>query len=287
MNQPQMNSSAESLPEMMAMVFTELLTEKPGRLRQLQSVWTHLWATRHALVSPIVRGLMLLHEHWAYAGIGEHRSEEPAFLTRWTFECDQRRAPIHQMLSLAEFLLRRLARDDDALEQREHELGEEGHSNGKPGPLVPPRRLDRATASIYIEHIRAAYSSLSGPFSTWDRQFSEQNQRFIHQICAHSGYPQTRYVALSCLAAIDGAKWRLEVGAAASQVSRLWRSLFQRTCTGNKVIRALAQLLLTKTRPASSLPDQWAALRKDFERAAAMTGPRALALLPPPFLRDI
>ena len=264
-------SPAECVPENLSTVFTEMLTEKPTLLRQLQAGWTHVWANRHAVISPIMRGLQLLHEHWAYEGVGLLRSEPAELGARWAFQSAQRRTPIHQMASLAEFLLRRFAHDDEARARADLELGLEGHDVYTPGLLVPPRRLDLATARIYIDHIRAAYNSLYGPFPAWNAQFSEQNQRYIHLICAHSGYPQTRYAAIACLAAIDAAKWRFEIGATAAQVSRLWRRLFQGTCKGNKVIRALAQLLLTKTRPASSLHDQWAALRRDFERAAAIT----------------
>ena len=96
----------------------------------------------------------------------------------------------------------------------------------------------------------------------------------------YSGYAQTRYVALTCLRAINAAQWRMELCAAAASVSRMWQRLFYNACKGNKVIRALAQLLLMKTRPTSHLADKWAGLRRDFWRAAQMAGPQGTARWP-------
>lgn len=268
------------LPEGLALIFSSLLTDSPSCLRQLQTEGALKAANRHALIGPVVRGLQLLHDHWAYRGVGTLRRERREFMANWDFQANQRKAPIHEMASLAAFLIRFVAHEDDALQRPDLSVGIYSGTDGTGVFLVPPRHLAMSCANSCAAHVRIAYNSLHTPFPSWSEQFSELNLHYIHTLHTHSGYAQTRYLALTCLSAIDAARWRMELGAAASAVSRSWKSIFRNTCQGNKVVRALAQLLLMKTRPNSHLEDKWEGLRRDFWRAAQMVGPPGNARWP-------
>jgi hypothetical protein len=201
-------------------------------------------------------------------------------MANWDFQANQRKVPIHEMTSLAAFLLLFVAHEDEALQQPDHSIGVNPEKDTSQALLVPPQQLTLSCAQTCAAHIRIAYNSLHTPFPSWNDQFSELNFHYIHILHAHSGYAQTRYVALTCLSAIDAARWRMELGAAAASVSRSWKCIFRDTCQGNKVVRALAQLLLMKTRPNSHLVDKWEGLRRDFWRAAQMAGPSGNARWP-------
>jgi hypothetical protein len=184
------------------------------------------------------------------------------------------------MTSLAAFLLLFVAHEDEASQQQDTVTGFCRDKEESRGLLVPPQKLTLSVAQTCAEHIRFAYNSLHTPFPSWNAQFSELNLHYMHILHTHSGYAQTKYVALACLRAIDAAEWHMDICAAAASVSRTWRSLFQEACKGNKVIRALAQLLLMKTRPNSQLVDKWEGLRRDFWRAAQMAGAPGISRWP-------
>ena len=271
---------AVDLPEGLSLVFKSLLAEGPALLHQLLEENSLKAANRHALIGPVVRGLQLLHDYWAYKGMGTLRREPHEFMAQWDFQDSQRKAPIHEMTSLAAFLLLFVANKDEAPQQQDTVTGFVRDQDASSGLLVPPPKLTMAVAQTCAQHIRLAYNSLHTPFPSWNAQFSELNLHYIHILHAHSGYAQTRYIALTCLGAIDAATWSMDICAAAASVSRLWKCLFRKACRRNKVIRALAQLLLMKTRPSSPLVDKWAGLRRDLWRAAQIAGPPGISRWP-------
>jgi len=269
-------SPASDIPDDLSTIFMALLAESPVWLGQIQAERTLHAANRHALLGPVVRGLQLLHDYWAYKGVGTLRSEVRGFMTQWDFQASQRKAPIHEMTRLAAFLLFFVADEDGAAQQTDAIPGLFSASEESRSLVVPPLKLTQAMAHAYAQHVRTAYNSLHSPFAVWTEQTSEQNLLVLQALHHHSGYAQTKLVALTCLRIIKDAQWRMETVSAAAAVSRSWRTLFQASCTGNKLVRALAQLILMKTRPGSNLEDKWLGLRRDFWRAAQMAGPAAM-----------
>ena len=172
--------AASDLPEGLALVFNSLLTDRPACIHQLQAENTLKSANRHALIGPVVRGLQLLHDYWAYKGVGTLRREPHEFMAQWDFQASQRNAPIHEMTSLAAFLLLFVAYEDEALQQPDTVIGVNRHKEDSPGLLVPPRRLTLSVAQSCAAHIRIAYKSLHTPFPSWNAQFSALNLHYMH-----------------------------------------------------------------------------------------------------------
>jgi len=273
-------SAARDIPDGLSMIFQQLLAEDPAWFRQIQAEHALHAANRHALLGPVVRGLQLLHDYWAYKGVGTLRREVRGFMTQWDFQASQRKAPAHEMTRLAAFLLLFVADQDGASQQAEAAPGLFSAYEESRSFVVPPPKLTQAMAQAYAQHIRTAYNSLHSPFAVWTAQSSEQNLLVLQALHHHSGYAQTKLVALTCLRIIKDAQWRLETVSSAAAVSRSWRNLFQTSCKGNKLVRALAQLILMKTRPGANLEDKWLGLRRDFWRAAQMAGPAAMIRWP-------
>ena len=109
---------ASDLPEGLSLVFKSLLAKGPALLHQLLEDDSLKAANRHALIGPVARGLQLLHDYWAYTGMGTLRREPHEFMAQWDLQDSQRKAPIHEMTSLAAFLLLFVANKDEAPQQR-------------------------------------------------------------------------------------------------------------------------------------------------------------------------
>ena len=261
-----------ALPACLAPVFRSLLAGRLTLLRQLVTENSLSAANRHAILGPVLLGLQMLHSYWAQTSHGQ-RQDPSSYLAQEGLHANQRGAHLHEMARLAAFLLLWVADQDENLH------GSGRTPLGQLPYLVPPPFMSMQLARACAEHVRIAYNTLYTPFHTWDARLAANNLRQIRVLREHSGYIQTRFIVLACLDAIDAAKHNMELCNAAAPASKNWARLFRSTGQRNKVVRALAQLLLMKTRPGY-LTGSWIGLRKDFWRAAQAAGPHALARWP-------
>ena len=217
----------------------------------------------------------MLHDHWAYRGVGTLRQQPADFCARIDFELNQASAPAFELAGLAGLLVTVVAEHDAQLGTFE---GSDTEEEGPATLLARPSPMPMYMAEAFQRHIRLAFNSLHTPFLGWDLRFSEVNLRQLHFLRAHSGYAQVRYIALTCLATIEAAIWRHDLAAAASTASPGWHNIFAPICKRCKILRTMATLLLLGVCPvrsnATSVPSHqaWTTLRKEFLHAAAMLG---------------
>jgi hypothetical protein len=255
--------------------FGQLLHSQAKQLEQLCAEHCRAWGNRYAILGPLIRGLQLLHDHWAYRGVGRLRLQPADFCARICFEQDQIGAPVHELAGLANLLLVVVATHDTKLGIFD---GSDTEEEGPPTLLDRPRPMSLGMADVFRDHIALAFASLSTPFPAWTPQFSEENLNRIHHLKACSGYAQVKYISLTCLECRDNAKWRHDLAAGAAAASRGWHSIFQPICRRNKAVHAAASLLLLmvcEVRPVATTVHShqaWTTLRREFFRAAGIVG---------------
>ena len=256
---------ASYLPEELSGQFGRLLSADTRRLHQLHAEHGHAWATRHKILGPVLRGLQLVHEHWAYRGVGSLRRELPSDAASTDFRQRQMMTPIHDLTSLAMVLLAYVA---------EHDVHEgafdtsDTEDEGLPTLLRRPAPLRRATAVNFQADIQRAYSSLHRPSTHWTRQDSERNLQTIHMLRNHSGYAQVRHICLSCLTACEEAKWKHHLTTAAAAVSKSWHTLFGPWRRCNRTAFYLGAALLSNMTNTPTTTDPWQQLKADFLAAS-------------------